>query len=298
MTNNCAYCLPRTDGCQADRPDVYKLGGISAKRFCKKLLLIGIAVASITYTGCSSSSPSGQLPVSSASSLSIATSADESNQSANSLNSTPVQSQASSSATSSSSSQPSSNAASKPAASTSSAASSSKSSSVPSSSSSQSSSKTSSSSKASSPGAYVPKEPVVGASFYSKIEDRIFELVNEERESLSLKPLKKDNNLKMSADIRTMEMFETEQFSHTRPDGTNCTTACAEVGFYDDIAYFAENIYYSSFESTAQRMFDTWKNSPSHYAAMISTNYDYIGISVYGNQDKMYGAQHFGRYFS
>lgn len=97
-------------------------------------------------------------------------------------------------------------------------------------------------------------------------------LVNRERASKGIAPLKWDAGLESSAVTRAAET--SIMFSHIRPNGSDCFTA-----FPSGLYAMGENI--ASGFSSAQATFNQWKNSPGHYANMMSTDFTHIGISCF-----------------
>lgn len=97
-------------------------------------------------------------------------------------------------------------------------------------------------------------------------------LLNRERASKGIAPLKWDADLESSAVTRAAET--SIMFSHTRPNGSDCFTA-----FPSGLYAGGENIA-MGFSST-QDTFNQWKNSPRHYANMMSADFTHIGISCF-----------------
>lgn len=97
-------------------------------------------------------------------------------------------------------------------------------------------------------------------------------LVNRERASKGIAPLKWDADLESSAVTRAAETSIV--FSHLRPNGSDCFTA-----FPDGLYAEGENIAMGF--SSAQDTFNQWKNSSGHYANMMSPSFTHIGISCF-----------------
>ena len=97
-------------------------------------------------------------------------------------------------------------------------------------------------------------------------------LVNRERASKGIAPLKWDADLESSAVTRAAET--SIMFSHLRPNGSDCFTA-----FPDGLYAGGENIAMGF--SSAQDTFNQWKNSSGHYANMMSPSFTHIGISCF-----------------
>lgn len=91
-------------------------------------------------------------------------------------------------------------------------------------------------------------------------------------------------------------MYANNYFEHTRPDGRGFETAISEVGY--NFTYVMENIGelegYTSSEY-ASVLFEAWKKSPGHYAAMTSPDCTEIGVALYSSGNKVYATQHFGK---
>lgn len=118
---------------------------------------------------------------------------------------------------------------------------------------------------------------------FNALVDEIAVLVNEARAEEGLAPMFLSPYLCEVADIRANEC--SVSFSHTRPDGQNFFTAID----YNEVPYtkISENI--AAGNSTAEETFEQWKNSPSHWAAIMNPSYTHIGIGVKYVEGSMYG---------
>lgn len=112
-------------------------------------------------------------------------------------------------------------------------------------------------------------------------------LVNRERSSYGLQPVKYSPLLSEAANVRSSELRK--NFSHTRPNGTSCFTVLKEF----DISYFsaAENIAYG--QRTPEIVMNTWMNSSGHRANILSKNVEYIGVGVVYSNGIYYWTQLF-----
>lgn len=97
--------------------------------------------------------------------------------------------------------------------------------------------------------------------------------INSYRNAIGVSNIQLDQTLNLAATIRAMEMVYARKFSHTRPDGTSCFTIFKDLGYYK--SYYGENI---ASHNTANGALILWRNSPPHYANMVSTTYTKIGI--------------------
>lgn len=90
-------------------------------------------------------------------------------------------------------------------------------------------------------------------------------LANQERENNGLDPLPTDDDLMELAEIRAEEIRE--EYSHTRPDGTN-------VGTYR----CGENI---GRQYSASEQVSSWMDSEGHRANILLDRYHHIGAACY-----------------
>ena len=113
----------------------------------------------------------------------------------------------------------------------------------------------------------------------SELALRIIELVNEERVRKGKAELEINDELMESARVRAEEV--SENFSHTRPDGTSCLTAINLE--YAAASENAAHIYGYTMEDVAQNAVEAWIKSPGHHVAMIQSKWEETGVGVYVN---------------
>lgn len=110
------------------------------------------------------------------------------------------------------------------------------------------------------------KENTLEVEEYAK---EIVRRVNEERESIGLKPLVMDDSLCKSADIRAKEVAV--KFAHERPDNTGFFTVIQEGG------YAGENIGMGY--TTPDEAMKGWMTSPGHMANILDPKFTKIGVA-------------------
>lgn len=129
------------------------------------------------------------------------------------------------------------------------------------------------------------------------IESHVFDQVNELRESLGIAPLTSNNILVEAAYTRAMETYHV--FDHIRPNGSSWSTIFEEIPY--SFKACGENLTTGSGltrEQAYNKIFDSWYNSPGHYANMVNPNYKEIGIAVYFDSNgSYYATQIFGTQF-
>ncbi len=117
--------------------------------------------------------------------------------------------------------------------------------------------------------------------------EQIAGIVNSERASYGLSPLKLSPKLSQAANVRAGEIRQL--FSHTRPDGTSCFTAISDAGITYSAA--AENIAYG--QKSPQSVMNAWMNSAGHRANILDENMEYIGVGVAYENGIYYWTQFF-----
>lgn len=97
----------------------------------------------------------------------------------------------------------------------------------------------------------------------------VYNKLNDLRKSKGLNPLTWNNGMAPSADVRAAEL--TVKFDHWRPNGEYC--------YYIYDAMVSENVAMGY--TSATDVMVGWINSPSHYNAMVKTNYKSVSISCF-----------------
>lgn len=100
----------------------------------------------------------------------------------------------------------------------------------------------------------------------------VIDLTNEEREKRGLAPLERDESLMEAAAIRAEEIVE--NYSHTRPDGTSCSTVLDEYGISSRVS--GENIVRGLINAAGA--VETWMRSEGHKENILKSKYTKIGV--------------------
>lgn len=119
-----------------------------------------------------------------------------------------------------------------------------------------------------------PVDPIAMAS-------EVLRLTNIERAKEGAQPLKYNKALQDAAMLRAKEI--SVKFSHTRPNGTDSSTAGKDVGA---AGISGENIAmgYGSPEDVVEG----WMNSSGHKATMMMNSFCYMGVGFYKSDNGMY----------
>lgn len=124
-------------------------------------------------------------------------------------------------------------------------------------------------------------------------ESDFLSLINKERASLNKPLLSINANLSQAAYLHSKEMAENNYFAHESLDDTLFSNRIKASGY--NYISVAENIAYSWGPEDANHVFDMWKNSPGHYANMISNSYEDVGLGIYSKDGLTYCTLDFGK---
>lgn len=102
--------------------------------------------------------------------------------------------------------------------------------------------------------------------------NQVLDYVNEERKRLGAQPLTLDANLQEAAMQRAAEQYVL--YGHTRPDGSPSITVDATGKMVGENAQMGGQML------SAYEIYNSWKNSPGHYRAMVNPSVKTAGIGV------------------
>ena len=130
----------------------------------------------------------------------------------------------------------------------------------------------------------IPESAVIN----NELAKEIFELTNKERVANGLKELAYNPKLQDAADVRAKEI--TENFSHTRPDGTSCHTIVEDW----DYNVTGENLIQADTPiATAENLMKSWMDSPGHRANILLDAFTSIAIGIAEKDGVTYATQIF-----
>jgi Ca2+-binding RTX toxin-like protein len=108
-----------------------------------------------------------------------------------------------------------------------------------------------------------------------KFDQRILELVNQERAKRNLKPLSLSQKLDTAADGHSDRMANGDFFAHTDPkDGSSAGTRIERTGYQWNT--WGENI--AAGYSTPEAVVQAWMNSSGHRANILNPNFTHLGV--------------------
>lgn len=106
--------------------------------------------------------------------------------------------------------------------------------------------------------------------------EKVIDLTNQERQKLSLPPLKLNPKLVNSATAKANDMFANNYWAHTSPAGMTPWDFFKKSGYKYSVA--GENLAKDFYDTDS--VIKAWMNSPTHRANIINTKYQEIGIGV------------------
>ncbi len=115
--------------------------------------------------------------------------------------------------------------------------------------------------------------------------NEVLSLVNEIRAEAGVAPLTLDTTMCQAATMRAVEMNYSNQFSHTRPDGTRCFTVFKTY----NISYMSAGENIAAGQRTPADVVTAWKNSSGHYANMVNEGFTKLGVGMSCEAPGSYG---------
>jgi uncharacterized protein YkwD len=140
-----------------------------------------------------------------------------------------------------------------------------------------------------------PTTTNVNDKFMAKVEQLIFQKVNEERTKAGVQALTYNSTMEKYARIKSQDMGDKNYFSHEDLQGNLMTVKMKNDGV--NYKAWGENIAYiggvTDENALANQFMTNWMNSPGHRANILSTNFSSIGVGVYKIGNKVYATQEF-----
>lgn len=130
------------------------------------------------------------------------------------------------------------------------------------------------------PSAATATVTTVDAATLTAMESAMVSALNADRTDHGLVPVRVDPRLMAIARARSDDMVANGYFSHTQPDGRNVfdILTAQHITWFNAGEILATNNYPMDVTvSTANRQ---WVNSPGHYAIIMSTDYNYVGVGL------------------
>ncbi|MBQ4612542.1 MAG: CAP domain-containing protein [Clostridia bacterium] len=131
--------------------------------------------------------------------------------------------------------------------------------------------------------------PNISGTYHADKANAVLKMLNEARKSAGISELKMDTgNLMNAAKIRAKEI--TIDWAHERPDHDSWYTVFDEENA--DYAARGENL--AKGHTSAESVFEGWKNSPVHNENMMSADFTHVSIACLEYNSQLYWVQLFG----
>jgi len=123
--------------------------------------------------------------------------------------------------------------------------------------------------------------------FLNDYEMRLEDLINKYRIENGVNAVKFDGTLTFIAKIRSQDLIDRNYFSHYTPEGTTVFNLLRSYGI--NFITAGENLANAGSidVGTPEAFMEAWSNSPSHRANMLKGDYNYIGVGMVDQGDRI-----------
>ena len=108
----------------------------------------------------------------------------------------------------------------------------------------------------------------------NQFDQKIVQLVNNERANAGLDPLSLDSQLDRAANLHTDEMVQADKMSHQLPGEAGLGDRVSDSGY--NWNYVSENV--AAGQATPEEVMSTWMNSPKHQKNILNPKLTHIGV--------------------
>lgn len=121
-------------------------------------------------------------------------------------------------------------------------------------------------------------KPSTSGSF-ADYQQKVLELVNQERAAAGLKPLTMNTKLSEVAAMKSQDMANLGYFDHTSPTYGSPFDMMKQFG----ISYKAAGENIAKGQTSPEQVMDGWMNSPGHRANILNANFTQLGVGIAKN---------------
>ncbi|MDD3662487.1 MAG: CAP domain-containing protein [Candidatus Pacebacteria bacterium] len=123
----------------------------------------------------------------------------------------------------------------------------------------------------------------------------IINIINKERTSRGLEPLRQNSKLVFSAEKKLQDMFVKQYFEHISPEGIGIGDLASQISY--EYITIGENLALGSF-SENKSLVEAWMASEGHRQNILNKNYNETGVAVrsgvFEGKTVWIAVQHFG----
>ncbi len=129
-------------------------------------------------------------------------------------------------------------------------------------------------------GSLTAPPPAAAATSTTTVATALLRLTNHDRVARGLRPLRRDGRLALIARDRAVRLSNASTFSHAAAGGSlSVPLARAGVQWYawaEDLAATWGGLQ----SATAAAIYSLWRNSPAHWALLMSRTLNYVGFGI------------------
>ena len=119
----------------------------------------------------------------------------------------------------------------------------------------------------------------------NQFDQRILELVNQERADAGLDSLDIDSQLDRAANLHTDEMVQADRMSHQLPGEASLGDRVSDTGY--DWTKLGENV--AAGYTTPEAVMEGWMNSPGHRDNILNPEFTSLGVGYKNAPDDIDG---------
>lgn len=123
----------------------------------------------------------------------------------------------------------------------------------------------------------------------------VINIINSERVSRGLEPLRQNSKLVFSAEKKLQDMFVKQYFEHISPEGIGIGDLASQISY--EYITIGENLALGNFNEN-KSLVNAWMASPGHRQNILNKNYNETGVAVrsgvFEGKNVWIAVQHFG----
>lgn len=122
-----------------------------------------------------------------------------------------------------------------------------------------------------------------------KMENKLFNMINNQRRKNGLKPLTFDGKAYRAARAHSADMAKRDYFNHNSPDGKSVTDRLRKTGLVFRNVTWGENIACNyNYPNPLEQTVKGWMNSPGHRKNILNPRYQYGAIGIAQDKEGKY----------
>ena len=140
-----------------------------------------------------------------------------------------------------------------------------------------------------------PQTKVEVAIASTTLENKIFDMINQQREIYNLEPVQLDTRIAQVSRAYSKKMYDEDFINHTDLQGNDFVDRFGDVGIY--YLCVGENLFlienFSPGTDIAKSAVEGWMNSKGHRENILNQEYTHAGVGVHCQDNKCLATQNF-----